>query len=350
MVVAQARAGRQTGSMRSSTTVRVRLERDSRGETLIVGNLHHRMPGYSSGYPFDGGTLRENYSATGGNTLEWLRPGRETKQIDLRALLNRWLKNDAIWGGQLDHHMVTGGMDVALSEFHPLPSGQALGILNFRYLGSSIPWTEFQFLVKFTAKPFKMTTIRRLPGTGTSPYQSAYENPRLYAWSNRLYCIDKDTIDLVDDGGKPTARLCNWHAVPLGLCDGRWIIGLGLAPSQTSETTIVAVDLSTGRSKTLLRYRWVDVHTQTGWQISGPKISEDSPYLLFQEAKDPDPSRSSSEATQRCFTVHLPDGGKTYVQGALGQFQVGQYVVARGTGDRFEVWSAESGQQVGTHP
>ncbi|HWD39321.1 MAG TPA: hypothetical protein VG944_10760, partial [Fimbriimonas sp.] len=217
------------------------------------------------------------------------------------------------------------------------------GILNLHVLGDSIPRPSNQFLMKFTSNPFRMTKIRELSG-GQSLGEIG-EVRRIYPWKGSLYLIEDDGIDLIDASGKPMSRLCGWEGSIVGLCNGRWVIGQ--QSSYQSDVKIVAVDLSNGQATTVSQYRPDDAVPAYGWSTSGPTVSEDSPYLLFQERKNVD--LAHGEQLSRSFTIHMPDGKKTYMQGA-GGFPMGEYVATSiDNGRQFALYSAATGQLIKTY-
>ena len=132
------------------------------GKCLSIGGKVYALS-KSKRFPFDHGEL-----VATDQILSFGKGGRTRVSVDLKALLNDWLKDETKWGGHKAANGLRymagagGGMSADLSECYEEPHGTALAVLDFHYAAPSENPLAAQSLFRVSSAPFTFKLLRRL--------------------------------------------------------------------------------------------------------------------------------------------------------------------------------------------
>ena len=324
----------------------VHVSRAAGIEMLHVGRATYVM---ADDRPFllDGATVLQHPAPTfpvtpdspTGPSLELRRNGVSAGTVDLQALQDKWLEDEARWGGhaavnQFRYEENRGGVIPDLTQLLPMADGDAAGVLSFRQGDQSNLAITWQALVRLHAKPFSVEWLHVLAPSGGM--FGLYMPKPMFVSDGKQFCVNGQEIDALEaDGGLgPKWAALNPTEQALGLCGGRWYIGRNL---DQKTQAYVATDL--------LQRTTFDLYACTGpapmdfSPVLQGTPNPFSPYLLFSLRQ----GDYNSDA-ENYFTIHVPDGKKVLLQGPATKI-AGPYAVSYDL-ESLAVFSAATGRRV----
>ncbi len=165
---------------------------------------------------------------TEGDDLVYRTKGK-ARTVGLKAVLDAWLMEDALWGGHkaanaLRYQHLNGyELGLTVRDLLPQPDGTALGVASVQLLQRPSTLGYPQVLFRFRPgseglEPLRTLSTEGMPFVGLPPH-------RLFRLERRQILQDRDISELLPSGasGKIVQALPP-STVSLGASDGRWLL------------------------------------------------------------------------------------------------------------------------------